>query len=205
MPDDRTSASPAGRLPADLRVEPVYHDDLTEAQRRSVRDLQDRCFPDDPEGEIWENEEYFVARSIAKVLAYSGGELVGCVSVFRREIEHERRQVVLGGFGGTCTREDMRGRGVGTRVCEVAMDCLRREGCDVATLAVDPESGTDRFYERFGFVLLGKPFVFVTARGERKVPERDVAMLAPVLSQEVFGHVVRSRSPLDIGPEKGYW
>lgn len=205
MPQDLTSASPAGRLPADLSVELVYQDDLTAVHRQDVRDLQDLCFPDDPEDEIQENMEYFVARSIAKVLAYSAGELLGCVSVFRREIQHEGREIILGGFGGTCTREDVRGRGIGTTVCQVAMDCLRREGCAVATLAVDPESGTDRFYERFGFALLGKPFIFVTARGERKIPERDVAMLAPVLSRELFEHIMRSRSPLDIGPEKGYW
>ncbi len=43
--------------------------------------------------------------------------LVGCVSVFKRWIKHEGKQILLGGFGGTCTRDDVRGRGIGSRVC----------------------------------------------------------------------------------------
>jgi GNAT superfamily N-acetyltransferase len=202
MPTDHTSTGADSWAPEDFKVDLVYQHDLTDEQRRDVRQLQASCFSDVPYEELMED---FVAPSIAKVLAYSGHELLGCVSVFKRRIEHEGRQILLGGFGGTCTREDMRGRGIGTRVCEVAMECLRREGCDIAMLAVGPASGTDKFYERFGFRLLGRPFVFVTASGRLKTPERDVAMVAPMLSEEVFDHVTRTRSPLNIGPEEGYW
>jgi GNAT superfamily N-acetyltransferase len=92
----------------------------------------------------------FVAEAMAKVLAYHAGEAVGCVSVFRRRIRYEGKDVALGGFGGTCTRADMRGRGIGTRVCLAARDLLRQEGCDVAFLAVGAKSGTAAFYERLG-------------------------------------------------------
>ncbi len=85
------------------------------------------------------------------------------------------------------------------------MECLRWEGCDIAMLAVGASSRTDKFYERFGFRLLGKSFLFVTASGHLKIPERDVAMVAPVLSDEAFDHMIRTRAPLNIGPEEGYW
>ncbi|MBI3970042.1 MAG: GNAT family N-acetyltransferase [Chloroflexi bacterium] len=176
---------------------------LTEEQRGHVRELQSQCFAEVPYDQLMED---FVAQSVAKVLAYHEGQPVGCVSVFRRSIEHAGRSIVLGGCGGTCTRADLRGRGVGTTVCLAAMDVLRQEGCDAAFLAVGETSGTAAFYERLGFVLLGKPFTFVNARGVTKTPSSDdVGMLAPVCAREVFELVMAGGEPLHLGPEKGYW
>jgi len=186
-----------------VQVLVVRAERLTDEQRGHVRELQRQCFANVPYEELMED---FVAESMAKVLAYHEGLPVGCVSVFRRLIEYEGRSITLGGYGGTCTREDMRGRGVGTMVCQAAMDVLRRECCDVAFLAVGEKSGTAAFYERLGFVLLGKPFTFVNARGITKKPSSDdVGMLAPVCSQEVFDFVMAGSDPLPLGPELGYW
>lgn len=186
-----------------MRVLVVRAEHLTDEQRGHVRELQSRCFANVPYEALMED---FVAESMAKVLAYHEGGLAGCVSVFRRLIEYEGRSITLGGYGGTCTREDMRGRGVGTRVCQVAMDVLRRERCDIAFLAVGKKSGTAAFYERLGFVLLGKPFTFVNARGLTKTPSGDdVGMLAPVSSQELFDLVMAGSAPLHLGSEPGYW
>jgi GNAT superfamily N-acetyltransferase len=191
-----------GRL-ADVQVLAIRAEHLTEEQRGHVRELQNQCFVNVPYDELMED---FVAESIAKVLAYHEGSPVGCVSVFRRLIEYEGRSITLGGYGGTCTREDMRGRGVGTMLCRAAADVLRREGCDVAFLAVGEKSGTASFYERLGFVLLGKPFTFVNARGITKRPSSDdVGMLAPVCSQEVFDFVMAGTESLHLGSEPGYW
>ena len=190
-------ASPA----PEVRVLVVRAADLTEAQRAAVHALQVTCFADVPYEELIED---FVAESFAKVLAYAGDELVGCVSVFKGEIEHEGRRILLGGFGGTCTRADLRRRGIGTRVCRAAADLLREEGCDVALPAAAP--GTERLHGEFGFGPLGQPYPFVTARGATKQPDTwDDGVLAPVGSQRVFEALLPGRSPLHLGPEKGYW
>lgn len=188
---------------ANVQVLVIRAEHLTEEQRRHVRELQGRCFANVPYDELMED---FVAESMAKVLAYHEGAPVGCVSVFRRMIEYEGRSIILGGYGGTCTREDMRGRGIGTMMCQAAMDVLRREGCDVAFLAVGEKSGIAAFYERLGYVLLRKPFTFVNARGITKMPSSDdVGMLAPVCSREAFDLVMDGSEPLHLGPEQGYW
>jgi predicted GNAT family N-acyltransferase len=188
----------------EVRVLAVRTADLTEAQRAAMHALQVTCFADVPYEELVED---FVAESFAKVLAYlrgGGDDLVGCVSVFKRRIEYEGRRILLGGFGGTCTRADLRRRGIGTRVCRAAADLLREEGCDVAFLAAAP--GTERFYGQFGFVPLGKPYTFVNARGVTKQPDTwDDGMLAPVCSRARFDHILRGQAPLHLGPEKGYW
>lgn len=190
--------------PADVRVLVVHSAELTEAQRSAMHALQVTCFSDVPYEKLMED---FVAESFARVLAYlgdGGDELVGCVSVFRREVEYEGRRLVLGGFGGTCTRADLRKRGIGTRVCRAAAGLLREEGCDAAFLAAAP--GTEHFYGRFGYVPLGGPYTFVNAHGVIKQPETwDDGMLAPVCSRALFETILRGRSPLHLGPEKGYW
>ena len=180
----------------------IYEGEVTQTQRDEMHQLQVACFSDVPYDEIMED---FVAAPIARVLSYHDAVMVGCVSVYKRTIIYAGQPVVMGGFGGTCTRTDMRGRGVGTAVCRVAMDALHAKGCAVAMLAVGAGKGTERFYEPFGFRLLGRPFVFVNVHGEHKTPDNDMAMLAPVASSDVFAAIMAGTEPLDIGPEPGYW
>lgn len=185
----------------DLTVEYIADDAMTGTMRTEKHALQVACFATVPAEEIY---DYFVAESIGSVLAWRGDEMVGCVSVFKREIDVDGVPVVLGGYGGTCTRSDLRNLGIGSRVCGVAMDILRGEGCDIAMLAVDADGSTTRFYERQGYRVLGRPFEIVTAKDQRIDPG-DVAMVAPVCSDAIFHRVLASDAPLFLGPDKGYW
>jgi len=184
-----------------LRVIYVPAGEMTDAMRADKHALQVACFADVPAEEIF---DYFVAEPIGSVLAWYRNEMVGCVSVFKRTITFEERPVTLGGYGGTCTREDLRGQGIGSRVCGVAMDTLHAEGCEIAMLAVDKDGSTNRFYERQGYRVLGRSFEIVTGKGQRVAPD-DVAMIAPVRSEEIFQQVLASRQPLFLGPDRGYW
>ena len=186
---------------SELRVAYIPESDMTDAMRGDKHALQVACFADVPAEEIF---DHFVAEPIGSVLAWSGDVMVGCVSVFKRSITFEGRPVTLGGYGGTCTRADLRGRGIGSRVCGVAMEALRAEGCEIAMLAVDKDGSTNRFYERQGYRALGRPFEIVTAKGQRISPD-DVAMVAPVTSDEIFQRVLAGGQPLFLGPDKGYW
>lgn len=185
----------------DLNIEYKWARAMTEALRADKHALQVACFADVPAGEIF---DYFVAEAMGSVLAWYGVEMVGCVSVFKRTITFEGRLVTLGGYGGTCTREDLRGQGIGSRVCSVAMDTLHAEGCDIAMLAVDPDGSTIRFYERQGYRALGRPFEIITAKGQRVSPD-DIAMIAPVLSEQIFHGILAGTEPLFLGPDPGYW
>ncbi|HEV2121482.1 MAG TPA: GNAT family N-acetyltransferase [Chloroflexota bacterium] len=148
--DARTGlSSTASAVQTEIIV--VESADLTEAQRPAKQRLQESCFSAVPLEELMED---FVAESFATVLAYRAGELVGCVSVFKRPIVYEGRAILLGGFGGTCTRADVRRQGIGTRVCRAAYQLLWEEGCDLAFLAAAP--GTEHFYGQFGFTPLGR-------------------------------------------------
>ncbi len=185
----------------ELRVAYIPESDMTDAMREDKQALQEACFAEVPVEELFET---FVAEPIGSVLAWYGDVMVGCVSVFTRTITFEGQPVRLGGYGGTCTRADLRGQGIGAHVCAAAMETLRAEGCEIAMLAVDKDGSTNRFYERQGYRVLGRPFEIVTAKGQRIVPD-DVAMVAPVTSDETFQRVLAGEQPLFLGPEKGYW
>ncbi len=185
----------------ELRVDYVPDGEMNETMRADKQALQEVCFADVPVEELFET---FVAEPIGSVLAWSGEEMAGYVSVFTRSIVFKGQLVRLGGYGGTCTRADLRGQGIGARVCGVAMETLHAEGCEIAMLAVDKDGSTNRFYERQGYRVLGRPFEIVTAKGQRISPD-DVAMVAPVTSDDIFRRVLADTRPLFLGPDKGYW
>lgn len=103
-------------IPADIIV--VGEADLLPEQANAFLQLAMQCFPDVTAEEL---EENFCRPPVARVLAYIQGELVAGAEVFQRKVEYEGQAISVGGFG-PFTREDMRGQGIGTRVCHAAMD-----------------------------------------------------------------------------------
>jgi len=178
----------------------VKEDEVAPEQKDEMLRLQIACFSDRVTTE--EVEEDFISRPIARVLAYHQGELVACAPVFKREVEYEGQTIIVGGFG-PCTRKDWRGRGIGTLVCKTAMEYLRGQGCDIAFLSVDTRHASHPLYERLGFEMLSKPFIYANIRGELK--KSDGGMIAPLCSQELFERVLRSDAQFTLAPEPGYW
>ena len=208
MSSNPSDSSPSGRRrpqtdhATTLRVVVLPVADVTPAQDAAVRRLQETCFGSTPLVELLED---YVAAPVARVLAADGGDLVGYVSVFVRELVYEGDRVRLGGLGGTCTRADRRRQGIGTAVCRAGMAWLHQAGCDVAFLPAAP--GTEPFYKQFGFVPLSTPYTFVNVHGATKPPSATAgtAMLAPVRSRAWFDRIRGGASPFHLGPEKGYW
>lgn len=178
----------------------VEENEVAPEQKSEMLRLQMACFSDQVTAE--EVEEDFNRPSVARVLAYHQGELIACAEVFKREVEYGGQTIILGGFG-PCTREDMRGHGIGTLVCKAAVDYLQGQGCDIAFLSVDTGRETHPLYERLGFRMLPKPFTYANIRGELK--ESDGGMIAPLCSQELFERVLRGAAPFALTPEPGYW
>jgi GNAT superfamily N-acetyltransferase len=143
------------------------------------------------------------------VLAYSQEELVAGAELYVRPVEYEGRAIVVGGFG-PFVREDLRNRGIGTRLCKAAMGYLQDQSCDVAVLTIGSEEGSGwqyrarlRFYGRLGFVLLDRPIRYANLRGEQL--ESEGALIAPLRSPELFEWVRCGAEPFSLGPEPGYW
>lgn len=178
----------------------VDEDSVSSTQKDEMLGLQIACFSDQVTSD--ELEEDFNRPPIARVLAYHQHELIACAEVFKRQVEYDKRAIVVGGMG-PCTREDWRGQGVGTLVCKAAMNYLQDLGCDIVFLSVDTERKTYPLYERLGFKMLSKPFVYVNTRGEYK--ESTGGMIAPLCSPNLFEIILHGNNQFTLAPEVGYW
>ena len=178
----------------------VEENEVAPEQTTEMLQLQIACFSDQVTAK--EVEEDFNRPPVARVLVYHQDELIACAEVFRRKVEYDGQTIVVGGLG-PCTREDWRGRGIGTLVCKAAMNYLQNQGCDIVFLSVDTKRETHPLYERLGFRMLPKPFIYANTRGELK--ESDGGMIAPLCSPELFARVLQGDRPFALTPEAGYW
>ncbi len=173
-------------------------DPLSEQQLVQVQKLQAEAFSDlEPE----EIEDDFISPEDASVIAMLNDELVGYAGIHHANIVFEDKKVKLGGFGGVCTRSDMRGKGIATRVINSAMEYLKQRGDDVAFLGVDLSKHTQQLYEKAGFVLLPRKFSWEDAKGNLKTD--DGGMIAPINSPQLFDYILQSKTTLHVG--KGNW
>ena len=179
-------------MEASIDIATVEANKLSAVQKAEMLRLQGECFPDVTAEEVGED---FCRPPVACVLAYSRGALVACVEVFLREVIYEGNAITVGGFS-PCAREDVRGAGVGTAVCQAAMSYLRGRGCAVAFLSVDTRRDSFPLYERLGFKMLAKPFIYANVRGELK--EGDGGMAAPLCAPEVFERILGGDEPLSL-------
>jgi len=172
---------------------------LNAEQKTEILQLQRQCFPDVSAQEV---EEDFCRPPVAIVLACSQNVLVACAEVFEREIECNGRPISIGGFS-PCASEGLRGKGIGTAICKAAMSYLKEQACAIAFLSVDTKHNSHPLYERLGFKMLAKPFIYANARGELK--ESDGGMIAPLCEPELFENILQTDKPLTLTPEVGYW
>jgi len=177
----------------------IEEDRVRPEQKEEMLRLQIACFDQVTAQEI---EEDYDRPSVARVLAYDGGELIACAEVFLRTVEYEGQSILLGGFS-PCTRLDQRGKGIGTQVCQAAMGYLRQRGCDMLFLSVDTGRTTHPLYERLGFRMLARPFIYANTRGEIK--ESAGGMVAPLCSPALAELVLRGDRPFTLTPEIGCW
>ncbi len=127
------------------------------------------------------------------LLAMDSDQVIGGATLLKRQLS---QGITLGGIGGVWTRRDRQGQGVAHKVLDSAVECLKDAGCDVAFLSIDIES-TKRVYEKVGFIMLEKEYTFLGRSGKRYFEKNG--MLAPILSQDIFGSIISDNQPLDIG------
>lgn len=184
--------------PSNLGISVVKEADLTEKQLQDRKRLQALCFPDVDPKEI---KEDFYNPTIANVLAYINGQLVGWAGIHQADIEFEGKRIKLGGFG-ICTHPDWQRKGIASKVSQKAMGFIKDQGCDIAFLSVDLSNKTSvKLHQKTGFVSLPRKFSWTNVHGE--VKKDNGGMIAPLNSQELFEYVLNGKDVLYVG--KGYW
>jgi len=181
-----------------MKIEVLKPDNLKGDIRSQIESLKKSCFSDVPEKEIKEN---FYAVPFATLVAMSDKTVIGTLSIFKREITFDRRNIVLGGIGAVCVLPRERRKGIGTLMVKKAMQYLKKQKCDIACLNVDTEKKVYGIYEKVGFVMMNREISFENIYG--KIIKEKGTMFAPINSKELFNFAMENSKTFHYG--KGYW
>lgn len=181
-----------------ITTKPVYKSRLTPFQKKSIEKLEKECFSDVDRQSI---EEDFIAESFARILAYKGTEIVGILSLFKRNVNFAGKSIVLGGIGGPCVTESMRRKGIATQMINKGLEILKEEKCDITCLNADLKKTVYKFYEKLGFALMKRKISFENIKGKIKYDKGT--MFIPVCSKSIYDFVIKSKETFHYG--KGYW
>jgi predicted GNAT family N-acyltransferase len=174
----------------------IADSDLTMEQREAIFTfLIGQCFSEVSHQEI--EEDYFPA-PISHVLCHLNDELVSCASAYVREIEYNGQLLRLGGIGVVCTRPDLRGQGIATRICTDVLQLLTQARCDVVFLATTTMAR--QLYEKMGFRPLSL-FSWENSHGQIKTGTNG--MVAAACSPLVAEAIWQDNRVFHVG--RGYW
>jgi ribosomal protein S18 acetylase RimI-like enzyme len=182
----------------EIKIIFVPEAELNTSQKELILKLQKECFSDVDRQSI---EEDFIAKSFARIFALKGGEIVGMLSLFKRNIIFSGKKIILGGLGGACVAEEFRRRGVATRMLKKGLEILRQERCDIVCLNADLEKQAYKLYEKVGFKLMKRRISFENSKG--KIKFDTGTMFTPVCSKQIYDFVMKSKKTFHYG--RGYW
>lgn len=195
----KTEAAVCGLMEM-IKIILVPEIELSDQQKQGAEELERQCFSDvDPK----EGEECFCAESFARILAYNNNELVGCLTLHKRNMKFDGRELVLGGAVGACVAEYVRGRGIATKMMKKELEILGEQKCDVACLNADSvkRKTAYRLYQRLGFKLMKRKISFEDIHGNIRYDTGT--MFIPLRSKEILNHIMNSNKTFHYG--KGYW
>ena len=181
-----------------MKIAFIKEADITKEQKEVLHKFWKECFSDVPKQFI---EENFIAKGFARLFAYQDSDIVGTLELFKREARFAEKEIVLGGMGGVCVIESMRGKGIATQMLQKSLEILREEKCDIACLNVDLKKDTYKLYERIGFTLMNRKISYENSKGEIKYD--DGTMFIRVCSKEMYDYVMNSAETFHYG--KGFW
>ena len=171
---------------------------LTIEQEQDVSDLQKLAFSNVSDNEV---EEDFFHPESAHLLAYQGDQLIGWAGIHKTEQFFEDKKIRIGGYG-ICTHPDWQRKGIASRISLEAMKFLKKEGCDIAFLSVDPTNiASVKLHQKNGFVMLPRNYSWRNSRGELK--QDSGGMISPVNSHELLEYILNGTDVLFVG--NGYW
>lgn len=176
----------------------IREQDLTPTQKAQIEVLGQECFGDVDPKEIAED---FIAESFGRLFAYKNEEIVGMLSLFKRNIVFEREKILLGGMGGVCVTEAFRGKGIATKMIKNGIEILKKEGVEIACLNVDRKKAVYGLYEKLGFKFIGRDISFEDING--KIKHDSDSMFMSINSEEKYRKVMESKTTFHQG--RGYW
>ena len=151
-------------------------------------------------GHLAQEQEKFYSKPNAWILVFDASEIIGRIMLHKRNIKFTKKNIILGGIGGVCTRHDKRNQGIATMMLKQAMKILKKWKCDIAFLCAEIEK-TGALYNQIGFVPLNKPYTFCGQSG--KLHEENNGMIVPINSHKIFVEVLQSKEKLYLG--NGNW
>jgi predicted N-acetyltransferase YhbS len=141
------------------------------------------------------HDEKYGSEPFGYVVGYEKNEMVGVINLIKRELNYRGKTILVGGIGGVTVSHKHRGKGIGTKLLEEAMEELKRQKCDIAFLSTDI-SKHSTLYTRIGFVPINREHKVTGASG-KEYPGYG-GMVAPILSSDVFEAVLKSTEVFDI-------
>ena len=163
-----------------------------------VKALQHHCFSDVDPKEI---EECFYVVGFGMLTAVVEGSIVGLAGLFKRTVEFDGKRVILGGIGGICVQEDMRKKGIASKLIDKGLEVLRNKKCDVACLNTDLSKTVYKLYEKIGFTLMKRKISFEDIHGNIRYDTGT--MFIPLCSKQKYDCIMKSKKIFHYG--KGYW
>jgi ribosomal protein S18 acetylase RimI-like enzyme len=186
-------------LPFTLHTYPTVPLDLIE----EVNALDTLCFRHNylqTSADHMDQDEKFCSEAdiVSYILVKDAQHVIGETRVYKRSIQYEGRQILLGGIGSVGTHPDKRRQGVAIAMLTKAMDLLDQHTCDVVYLCADTyNEALMRLYEQFGFTRLDKTHTYLGKSGKRHT-DRD-GMVAPMRATDVYKKILAGTKAFDIG------
>ncbi|OGK44626.1 hypothetical protein A2956_03875 [Candidatus Roizmanbacteria bacterium RIFCSPLOWO2_01_FULL_37_57] len=77
------------------------------------------------------------------------------------------------------------------------MDQMKKLKCDIAFLDTNIDSFLGKFYKKYGFVPLNRPYTFL-GKSRKRYSDTD-GMIAQITSKALFTEILTDSKPFDIG------
>lgn len=171
---------------------------LSTSELKEVETLQHVCFAHISHDEA---EADFYNPEIAHVLAYEDTTLIGWTGIHINKVLFENKHITLGGYG-ICVHPNYRNQGVATKMGIEALSYLKRAGCEIGFLSVDPsDKASVALHKKLGFLPLNAHFSWTNSEG--KLCTDTGAMITSINNSRLFIQIYNSKKPLYVG--NGYW
>lgn len=163
-----------------------------------VKKLQQHCFSDVDPKDI---EECFYAVGFAVLIALIDNKVVGQAELFKRNIEFDGKNIVVGGIGGVCVQKNLRKKGIASKLILRGLEILKDKKCNVACLNTDLSKTVYKLYGKIGFKLMKRKISFEDVNG--KIRYDTGTMFILIRSKKIYDFVMKSKKPFHYG--RGYW
>jgi ribosomal protein S18 acetylase RimI-like enzyme len=166
-----------------------------------ARRLGDKCFGKRAgvsKKEIKENKDKYWCSPFLSILAIEKGKVIGKLKLYRKDIAYCGKKIILGAIGGVCVTKKKRNKGIASSLLKEGIKEFKKRKFEVGYLCTDIKNHARiRLYSKFGFVILNKPYTYLSKSGKRYTEKNG--MIAPITSKSKFNLILKGKKIFDIG------